>query len=357
MSIRIETPRGTDALTEFILFHDRVYAHRRVAWTAFVPLQLPLLTGESPLARGRTIRPFVAREHGEIVARAVAVIDEHYHRHWNERLGHIDWFEALPDAREATERLMDAACDWLREQGTQAARAGFGLLELPFVIDDYASLPPLGMRQNPAFYHTLLKEARFVVEKGWVDYKIRVSAEWVARWESALADGRRAGFEIVPLREIPERRRMAEFIGTWNDAFRAHWGAIPATEDGFAVLFRFLEPAGFLDTSFIAYWQGEPVGALQVTPEISATAVVRPGEQLQDAEKLNFLGIGVRRSARGRGVNLAMAASAYLQLVRRGAKYLSYTLVLDDNWPSRRTAEKLGAHVCANYVVYRRDFS
>ena len=40
-----------------------------------------------------------------------------------------------------------------------------------------------------------------------------------------------------------------------------------------------------------------------------------------------------------------------------GATHLSYTLVLDDNWPSRRTAEKLGAHVCANYMVYRRNFS
>ena len=33
------------------------------------------------------------------------------------------------------------------------------------------------------------------------------------------------------------------------------------------------------------------------------------------------------------------------------------TLVLDHNWPSRRTAEKLGATVCANYVTYRRRFA
>jgi hypothetical protein len=31
--------------------------------------------------------------------------------------------------------------------------------------------------------------------------------------------------------------------------------------------------------------------------------------------------------------------------------------VVDDNWPSRRTAEKLGARVCSNYLVYRREFS
>jgi hypothetical protein len=49
-----------------------------------------------------------------------------------------------------------------------------------------------------------------------------------------------------------------------------------------------------------------------------------------------------------------MAAWGYLELARRGAPWLSYTLVLDDNWPSRRTAEKLGAEVCANYVAYER---
>ena len=55
-------------------------------------------------------------------------------------------------------------------------------------------------------------------------------------------------------------------------------------------------------------------------------------------------------------MNLAMASHSYLNLIRQGSKYLSYTLVLDDNWPSRRTAEKLGAKVCANYVTYRRNF-
>ncbi len=60
------------------------------------------------------------------------------------------------------------------------------------------------------------------------------------------------------------------------------------------------------------------------------------------SEKLKIL-VGVRESARGQGVNLAMAAYAYLELFRHGAKYLSYTLVLDDKWRSRRTAESLDA--------------
>jgi RimJ/RimL family protein N-acetyltransferase len=77
---------------------------------------------------------------------------------------------------------------------------------------------------------------------------------------------------------------------------------------------------------------------------------------LRPSERLNWLGIGVRAPARGRGVNLALAAAAFLELVRRGATHVSYTLVLDHNWPSRRTAERLGAEVSASYVAYRRNF-
>ena len=99
-----------------------------------------------------------------------------------------------------------------------------------------------------------------------------------------------------------------------------------------------------------------PVGMLLLVPEHNAEVVLKPGRTVHDDERLNVLAIGVRESDRGRGVNLAMASYGYLELVRRGAKYLSYTLVLDDNWPSRRTAEKLGAFVCANYVAYRRNF-
>ena len=42
---------------------------------------------------------------------------------------------------------------------------------------------------------------------------------------------------------------------------------------------------------------------------------------------------------------------------RRGWTHVSYTLVLDDNWPSRRTGEGLGGTLRANYLAYRREFA
>jgi GNAT superfamily N-acetyltransferase len=354
----IEAPEGESALTEFILFRDRVYQDRGAKWPTLVPLELPTLTGESPFAEGRTFRPLVAREDGEIVARAAALVDHRYLERWDDAVGHLVMFEAMPGARDATKQLVDAACDWLRGQGMRAARAGFGGgSDLPFVIDDYETLPPMLVRHNPAYYHALLKDAGFESEQGWVDYRIEVTPELVARWTSALESARRAGFEIVPLCDVPEDRRAPMFTQVWNEAFHAHWGVSPFTEDEVALFQSFLGPLGMFDLSVLAFRDDEPVGVLWVTPPSSAMASLAPGRELRPEEHVNFLGIGVREQARGRGVNLAMAAYAYLELARGGATHLSYTLVLDDNWPSRRTAEKLGAHVCANYMVYRRNFS
>jgi hypothetical protein len=355
-AVRIETPDSKEALGEFVQFYDQVYAYRAARWRASARLDMAVLTGETPFTEGRTVRPFLAREGSRILARVLAVVDARYNRHWQERLGHLCWFEALPDTREAVRRLMDGACEWLKSQGTEAARAGSGFLEFPFVIDDYESLPPNVLRQNPAYYHALLKDAGFESEKGFVDYKLEVRPELIARWQSMLEAARRAGYEIIPLRDIPEGRRVREFTATFNDTFKAHWGWTPYTEAEMSTLLGAIGRIGGLETSVLAYQGDEPIGMLLLVPEHSSGAVMTPGRVLRDWEKLNVLAIGVREAARGRGVNLAMAGYGFLELVRRGAQYLSYTLVLDDNWPSRRTGEKLGAFVCANYLAYRRNF-
>ncbi len=355
MGITVEELSGEKALTEFVEFYDRVYETRPAHWQAMAALELPMLQGTGPFAEGRTIRPLVARQDGEIVARCAAAVDHRYLEHWHDDVGHVALFEAMPGAREATQKLMDEACGWLAGEGMKAGRAGFGLGEFPFSIDSYDDLPPNLVRQNPAYYHALLKDAGFESEKGWVDYKIEVTPELVERWERALEGGQAGGFDIIPLRDVPAGDLVSQFVGVWNTAFDKHWGAAPFTEGEFGLLVDVLGPLGMLDLSVMAMRDGEPVGVLWVNPELTGIAVCAEGRTIRPDERLNTLGIGVLEQARGKGVNMAMAAYAYLQLVKQGYTHLSYTLVLDDNWPSRRTGERLGGYVCANYMVYRRN--
>ncbi|MBY0280227.1 hypothetical protein K2Z84_33260 [Candidatus Binatia bacterium] len=355
MAIVVESPERREDLVALIRLHEAVYAGRRARWGPEQSIELPLLTGESPFAADRRLRPFVARENGRPAARAVAVVDERYRQHWHENIGHVVLFEALPGARDAATAVLEAACAWLAREGVSAARAGFGVFDFPFVTDAYDPLPPSVLRHNPPEYHAMLQAAGFAPERRFVDYKITVTPALRARWEAMVDAGRRAGFDLVWLRDVPLERRAPDLHLVWDDAFRAHWGYTPFSEDELSLVIASLTPAGMLDCSVLAYRDGEPVGALWLVPETSAYAVLSPGHQLAADERLNTLAIAVREPARRQGVNLAIAARGYLELVRRGARFLSYTLVLDDNGPSRRTAEKLGATVCAHYVAYRRE--
>ena len=124
----------------------------------------------------------------------------------------------------------------------------------------------------------------------------------------------------------------------------------PQGESELSEFVRFHERAY---VSLLARWA--PPEDLQL-PILTGQSPFAEGREIQPEERLNILGIGVRERARGRGVNYAMAGKSYLELAQRGWTHLSYTLVLDDNWPSRRTGEGLGCSVCANYLAYRRNF-
>jgi Acetyltransferase (GNAT) family len=346
-----------DELTEFWLFANEVYAQRPAHWVTTPGDLVPLLKGQGPTAAGRSTLPLVARSNGRIVARAAALVDEHYIGRWNEPLGHVVLFEALPGSADAVRALMDEACGWLRAQGLEAARTGFGGngVDWPFTIDAYDLLPSPAMRQNPPYYHSLLAEARFDVERRLVDYKIEVTPELVERWEQMLRAAEASGFRVRSFSEADKLRRVEDFWSVWETAFSRHWGC-PASslaewEHGFAQW----EPVGAHETSVVAYRGDEPVGVTLCFPFASSQVRLVGDRQLLAEEHLNWFGIAVLESARGTGLNLAIAARTYLELVNRGAPYVNYGHVLDDNWPSRRTGEKLGGRVGANYLVYRRD--
>ena len=355
-SVNIDEVSGDEELGEFCLFADQVNSARSVYWPAIPDMQLPLLKGEGPGAVGRQALPLVARSEGKIVARATAVLDQRYIDHWDEPLGHVVMFEALPDTTQAVRALLNEACGWLKGHRLEAVRTGMGpAFDLPYLLDSYDVLPPISTRQNPSYYHSLLKEARFEAEKGWVDYKIEVTAELIQRWEHMVRAAESAGIRAATLSELDDQTRVSHFASVWEEAFARHWGVSPQSEEEWEELFAFIGPMGAYDMSVIAYEDEEPVGAVLGIPDLSMLAIRASGRELRPDERLNMLGIGVREVARGRGVNLAIAARSYLEHVKRGNTHLSYTMVLDDNWPSRRTAEKLGARVCANYLVYRRS--
>jgi len=362
MSIRVESPSGRTALDSFARLPFEVYRNRTAWWPPDIHNEIALIAGNGPLSAHLDLTPYAAYRDGHLVARISAVVNHRYNSHWSEKIGQLIHFEALPDENEAVAALFEKACEWLSEQGMTACRSGFAaFLDYPYTIDNYDELPSFLLRGNPPYYHQHFKNAGFITEKGQVDYTASLDAENLRSLSRLIEKATANGAAIKSWREYGFARSVDSWADVTNAAFASHWGWNPISRAEVRAMMASLVNTPVIDLSMVAVLDGEAVGTVFSVPDLTyPLARIRPGTLVPahrgGGTRGALINIGVVEQARGRGFGSAMAARSFLTMARTGMRYAGYTLVHDDNWASRRTAESLGARVSGNFVTYRRDF-
>ena len=359
--IRIQQANSRDAFEQFARLPFQVYADRDAWWPPDLHNEIDLLAGRALITAHLNLCPFMAFSDGHLVARVSAVVNYRYNQHWHEKLGQLIHFEALPNEEDAVAAMLEEALTWLERQGMTAARSGFAaFLDYPYAIDNYGALPSFLLRGNPDCYHRYFKNSRFLTEKGQVDYTAPLTPEILERYRQMLEAAQRAGVTIKSWRDYGFLAAIDVWTDVTNAAFDRHWGWNPITRSEVRPMLLPLQPTPVADLSMIAVLDGNPVGAVFSVPDLSMQlAKVRNGVRLAPERgggtRGALVNIGVLEAARSRGLARAMAAQSFLTMARQQIRFAGYTLVLDDNWPSRRTAASLGARVTGNFVTYRRE--
>lgn len=351
----------------YVSFADEVYEHNPYWVPSDAKHLVTLLNGTSPVAASAKIQPFWVEVDGKIVATLTAVVEDTYNLRWNEQMGHVLFFEALPGHQDGVSELFSTAFEWLKSRDCKSVRSTMLISwQLPMSIDAYDAVPTLFHTFNPPYYHSYAKNAGFATEHGAVQYQIEFTPALAEKYQQMIEQASASG---VTLRSLDFDRLEEEtevFTEIFNDTFSGHWGMQPTTVAAMRGLTFDLKE--FLIPEFIVFGEveGQTAGAVYSLPDLNQVFHKMRGKDLesnfeeflqrfQQIDHGALIIIGVRKQYRGRGVNLAMAAKSYLAMIERGYKTGSYTIVLDDNWPSRRTAEKLGGRVTRNSVIYRRE--
>ncbi|MFZ0888296.1 MAG: GNAT family N-acetyltransferase [Candidatus Binataceae bacterium] len=362
-NIRVEQLRSRDGFEEFARLPHLVYSGWPVWWPPDVENEIDLLCCRSPISPYLDLAPFVARRDGKPVARLSAVVNRRYVEHWHENVGQLIHFEAVSGEEDAAVALLNEASAWLKGRAMRAARSGFAaFLDYPYAIDNYGVFPSFLLRGGVAYYHRCFKNAGFETEKGMHDYTAALTPQMLARYRSTVEGARAGGVSIRSWREYGFSASVEAWTDITNAAFARHWGWNPVAHAEVRPMLTPLADTAVADLSMVAIADGQTVGAVFSVPDLSAAlAQVRPGATIAPERgggtRGALINIGVLESARGRGIGLAMASRSFLRMAERGMRYAGYTLVLDDNWPSRRTAENLGALITGNFVVYRRELT
>src|SRR6185437_2497394 len=125
------------------------------------------------------------------------------------------------------------------------------------------------------------KNARFVTEKGQVDYTAALTPEIQERYRHMIEAAHASGVTIKSWRDYGFLAAIDVWTDVTNAAFERHWGWNPITRTEVRPMLLPLQPTPVAELSMIAVIEGNPVGAVFAVPDLSGQlAKMRSGVRL-----------------------------------------------------------------------------
>ncbi len=116
-----------------------------------------------PFYEKNEVQTFLAYRSGEVCGRIAAIVNRGHVERYNEQRGFFGFFECVDD-EEASEKLFDAAREWLASRGMLCMRGPTNPsqnYELGTLIEGFDSPPTFMMTYNPAYYPRLIEAYGF----------------------------------------------------------------------------------------------------------------------------------------------------------------------------------------------------
>lgn len=332
------------------------------------------LSADNPFRQYGRLERFlaIAPDTREVVGRVVAAVNDRLIEREGQQVGLFGYFECIQDFSVA-QALLQAACQWLQEQGMTVARGPIDLSthnNCLFLVDGFDSPPAVMMPYNPSYYPQFIEQAGWHKAKDAYAYDFPLSLHLSAEFEKSYRIACKSGVNFRPIRTKGEGFKE-DCLGLYNlftTAFANNWSSTPRTQEEFLEEAKSLQSLVDPDIFPIAEYNGEMIGFWMSLPDYNIALKHVNG-------KLNWLGILKvlwyrRQIDQGRTIavcslpeyrrKLVPLALIYLGMkggIQKGKPYKRAELswVFEDNFPSRKLIEAAGGKIYKTYRIYEKS--
>ncbi|HBB31696.1 MAG TPA: hypothetical protein DDZ80_11190 [Cyanobacteria bacterium UBA8803] len=305
------------------------------------------------------------------VGRIVAAVNQRLIEREGQTVGLFGFFECIPDLAIA-QALLNAACQWLQEQGMTVVRGPINLSthnSCLFLVDGFDSPPTVMMPYNPSYYPEFMEEDGWHKAKDAYAYDFPLDKPLPDKFEKGYRIACQSGISFRPIRTKDPgfKQDVLSIYHLFNRAFANNWSSTPRTEEEFFEEAKSLQSLVDPDIFPIAEDNGEMIGFWMGLPDYNI-----PLKQV--GGKLNWLGILKflwyrRQIDQGRVIaicalpeyrrKMVPLALIYLGMqggIKKGKPYKRAELswVWEDNMPSRKLIEASGGKIYKTYRVYEK---
>lgn len=313
-------------------------------------------------------------KNGIAVGRIVAAVNERLIEKEGKKIGLFGFFECINDLAIA-KALLQAACEWLREQGMTVIRGPIDLSthnNCLFLVDGFDTPPMVMMPYNPPYYPEFMEEDGWQKAKDAYAYDFPLDKPLSLEFEKGYRIACKSGVTFRPIRTKGDgfTQDCISLYHLFNRAFSNNWSSTPRTEEEFLSEAKSLQTLVDPDVFPIAEDKGEMIGFWMGLPDYNIPLKYVNG-------KLNWLGIIKflwyrRQINQGRVIAICslpeyrrkMVPLALIHLgmqggIKKGKPYQRAELswVWEDNMPSRKLIEASGGKIYKTYRVYEKDIA
>jgi GNAT superfamily N-acetyltransferase len=373
-SIQIQPVTTRRDLRAFVKFPWQVYRGDPNWVPPLISERLEYLDpARGPFYQHADVALFMARQSRAVVGTVAPFVDHRRIKHLDQPEGGFGFFEVIEDYAVA-ERLLDAACEWLRARDMPLVRGptSFSNNDCPGVLIEGADCPPVMLEAHtPPYYRDFLE--RYGMEKdhdlfAWRAFRSQIGQE----------------LERIP----PELTRVAEVarqvanvtirkarMENWDEEIAtAHYlfdttlrhisDHVPMTGAEFRRFADQIRPFLDPDLALFAEVEGKPVGFCVAIPDINR-ALIRLNGQLfplgwlkinryiRQIDVVTFKLMGVLAEYRRRGIDALLYLEAVKAVYDKGYAWLDGSVTSEYNPMVNLIAHRLGAERYKHYRLYQ----
>ena len=369
--MKTQTVESKAELKRFINFPYKFYKDD--------PNWVPLLRTElnnqfnpkkNPLLDHCTYSLFLLIEEDQVIGRIAAFIDHLAVDFWNEKIGLFGYYECIPD-QGASRMLLDAAANWLRDQGMESMRGPWSFVpeEWGLVVEGFTPPPVIMAPYNPPYYDQQLTEFGLTKVKDLLCYYISGKEGYQIPDRILTLTDRIAERYGVSVRPVDMKRydeEVAVFLELSNSSIIDNWGYSPVTDaeaDTMAKdLKQVIQPKGVV---FAETADGEPIGFAIALPDINTLLKGLNGRLfpfgwlklllgIPHLKSYRMFALGVIPEYHGLGIDSLIYRALYESLFSPDI-WMEINYVLEDNYHMNNAIHKLLAKPLRRYRIYQRD--
>jgi GNAT superfamily N-acetyltransferase len=367
--IQVLPVESSEQREQFIRFPWRIYQPDS-PWVPPLLSEVREMLDErrNPFFEHASARLFLAFKDGAPAGRVAAICNRTHLEIHGDGVGFFGFFECI-DEQAVAGALLDAAADWLADQGLRTMRGPISPSmndEIGLLLDDFSGRPVMMMPYNPPYYRDLLERAGLVKVKDLYAYLATRQHRPTDRQER-LGDTLRARHKIT-IRNINLKRVEAEapaIKAIYNQAWQDNWGYVPLTDAEMDALVRKLVQFADERMILIAEIEGEPVGFALAVPDINQVLAHINGRLFpigwvkalwhkRKMDGLRLLAVGVMEAQRRKGVEGILVQELFRRGLGLGYQYMEVSWVLEDNAPANNILNNLRFPRYRTYGLFER---